>query len=277
MKVTATVLVENSVLVGRDLVGEHGWAVFLETEGGNFLLDTGQGNAIINNARLLRKDLSSVKGIILSHHHYDHTGGLIQALEHIGPVDVYAHPDLFKKSYLRRKGEEEQYIGIPFTQEELEEKGARFRFDKGWQELIPGLYITGEVPRTTSFETGPADMFCKENDAYIKDSLLDDQSLALVTEQGLSVILGCAHAGIINTLQYCMEKTGCRQVNIVMGGTHLGPQDQATKEQSIQALKELTIKRIGGSHCTGLPTSARLATEFGERFFFASVGTVVQL
>lgn len=276
MQVKATVLVENSVFFARDLVAEHGWAVFLETDAGNFLLDTGQGNAIIHNAKVLGKDLSSLKGIILSHHHYDHTGGLLQVLEQTGPIAVYTHPELFKKSYTLRKGEE-QYIGIPFKLEELEQQGARFIFARGWQEIIPGMYLTGEIPRLASFETGPADMFCKDNSDYVKDCLLDDQALAFVTEQGLSVVLGCAHAGIVNTLKYILEKTGYSQINIVMGGTHLGPQDQETKELSIQALKELNISRIGGSHCTGIATSVRLASEFGERFFFASVGSVAQL
>jgi len=276
MAVKVTVLVENSVFFMRGLLAEHGWSVFLETDNGNYLLDTGPGKAIINNARLLGKELSSLKGIILSHHHYDHTGGLLQVLEQTGPIDVYAHPELFKKSYVLRKGKEE-YIGIPYTQEELEQKGARFKFNTGWQELSPGIYLTGEIPRLTSFETGPADMFCKSEGNYTKDLLADDQALAVVTEQGLSVILGCCHAGIVNTLKYIMEKTGHERVNTILGGTHLEPQSEEAKDLSIQWLKKLNIKSLGTSHCTGTSTSARLAREFGERFFFANVGTSVQL
>lgn len=276
MQVKATVLVENSVFSGFNLLAEHDWSVFLETGGGNFLFDTGQGKALVNNAKYLGKDLSTLKGIIISHHHYDHTGGLLSVLEQTGPVDVYAHPDLFKKSYVCRQGKE-SHIGIPFSRAELEKKGARFHLGTDWQEIIPGMCLTGEIPRLTPFEKGPEDMFLKEETGPVKDPLLDDQCLVFLTPQGLSVILGCAHAGIVNTLNYVLDKTRQSRINVVMGGTHLGPQDRKTQELSIEALKEMSINRLGVSHCTGLPIAVRLAGEFGSRFFFANVGTTAEL
>jgi len=116
----------------------------------------------------------------------------------------------------------------------------------------------------------------KSNGGYVKDDILDDQSVVIETEKGLFVVLGCCHSGIINTLTYIVEKMGRRRIYAVIGGTHLGPVSDEQKEKSIDALKAFDIERIGVSHCTGLKTASRLANEFGDRFFFCNVGTVVE-
>lgn len=274
MKVKATVLCENSVFSNLGAIAEHGWAVFLETDQGNYLFDTGQGLALINNAHLFKKDLSRVKGIILSHHHSDHTGGLLAALSATGPVDVFSHPDLFKEGYLIRKNT--KYIGVPFARVALEEKGARFRFNREFTEIAPGLMITGEVPRVTDYEVGETDLVLKAEDKFVRDPLLDDQSVIIETDQGLFIVLGCSHAGIINILRYAVEKTGQKRIHTVIGGTHLWTVSKEQQEKTIQALKEFNIERLGVSHCTGLHMAMQLAQEFQERFFFCNVGSVVE-
>lgn len=275
VKIKATVLCENSVFGNMGAIAEHGWSIFLETDQGNYLFDTGQGLALLNNARMLKKDLSTVKGIILSHHHVDHTGGLLSALTATGPVDVYSHPDLFKESYLIR-GPKAKYIGVPFAKIALETQGANLVYNAGFKEITPGMYLTGEVPRRNDFEVGDLDQVVRAGDGYIKDPILDDQSLIVETEKGLLVVLGCSHAGIINILNYAREKTGEERIYGVVGGTHLGSVSQEQREQSIAALKEFNIEKLGVSHCTGLPASFRLAQEFREKFFFCNVGTVVE-
>jgi 7,8-dihydropterin-6-yl-methyl-4-(beta-D-ribofuranosyl)aminobenzene 5'-phosphate synthase len=112
---------------------------------------------------------------------------------------------------------------------------------------------------------------------YQRDSLLDDQALVVESEHGVSVVLGCCHAGLINTLSYVAEQTGTRHFRTIVGGTHLGLSDQKQLDATIGALREFDIERLGVSHCTGMAASVVLAQEFGERFFFCSVGTVVEL
>lgn len=275
MKIKATVLCENSVFSNLGAIAEHGWSIFLETDRGNFLFDTGQGLALINNARVFKKDISTIKGIIISHHHVDHTGGLLSALTATGPIDVYSHPHLFKESFLTR-GPKAKYIGVPFTKIALESQGANFVYNTEFKEIAPGMYLTGEVPRRNDFEIGDLDQVVISRNEYIKDQILDDQSLIVETEKGLFIVLGCSHSGIINILNYAREKTGEKRICGVVGGTHLGPVSQAQRDQSIEALKEFNIERLGVSHCTGLPASLRLAQEFQERFFFCNVGTVVE-
>ncbi len=276
MKVKATILCENCVFHNVGAIAEHGWAVYVEAEYGNFLFDTGQGKAIINNARYFGKDLSKIKGIIISHHHADHTGGLLSVLDHTGQVKVYSHPDLFKNSYSIRSGIERN-IGIPFRREILESRGAEFIFNTDFLEIAQGMMLSGEIPRKTPFEKGDQNQVLKTNDGYIKDPLSDDQTLIFNTERGLFIILGCSHAGIVNIINHIIEKTGEKHIHTIIGGTHLGPANDEIREKSIQALKQFDIERIGVSHCTGLEVSTRLLQEFGRRFFFCNVGAMIEV
>jgi 7,8-dihydropterin-6-yl-methyl-4-(beta-D-ribofuranosyl)aminobenzene 5'-phosphate synthase len=275
MKIKTTILCENSVFHRPGALAEHGLSIFMETDHGNYLLDTGQGKTIINNALVLGIDLRTVRGMIMSHHHFDHTGGIAPVLNLTGSVDIYAHPDLFKESY--KIGEKRpRYIGVPYTRALLEGMGAEFRFSREFRQIVPGLWLTGEVPRRTDYERGDENQTVKSEGGYLKDDLLDDQSVVVETDKGLLVILGCCHSGIINTLSYIVEKMGQRHLHAVIGGTHLGPVSDEQRDKSLDALRAFDIERIGVSHCTGLKTASRLAAAFGDRFFFCNVGTVVE-
>ena len=283
MTVKATVLVENSVFGNLGAVAEHGWSVWLETPAGPFLFDTGQGNALHRNAAHVGIPLGEAHAILLSHHHIDHTGGLLGAVrtlrQHPGRdhVPVYAHPDLFKDSFAERKGAHE-FIGLPYTRSALATAGADFRLESGWQEIAPAMFFSGEIPRHTEFEIG--DLAMKHYDRsgnIVTDPVQDDQTIVFDTPKGLFIVLGCSHAGLINILDYVVKQTGKTRIHTIMGGTHLGPVGQKQVDETISALHEFDIARIGVSHCTGQRVSARLAHEFGERFFFCSVGAVVEV
>ncbi|MEI5909552.1 MBL fold metallo-hydrolase [Bacillus spongiae] len=277
MTVKVTVLSENTVFGNLGAIAEHGWSVFIETDHGNYLFDTGQGKALLNNASVLKKDLSTIKGIILSHHHIDHTGGLMDAVKAVASkeIDVYCHPDIFKDGYLTRS--DYQHIGVPFSKAALESNGANFTYNTAFTEIAPTIYLSGEVPRLTDFEFGDTDIVVKSNEGYIKDEVMDDQSIIIKTPKGLFVILGCSHAGIINILNYAMKMTGEERIHTVIGGTHLWTVSEDQKERSIKGLKEFELERLGVSHCTGFEVSMRLAREFGDKFFHCNVGTVVSV
>lgn len=276
MRVRLTILCENTVTFALSTLGEHGFSVFIETEYGNYLLDTGQGSTLIHNALSLKKDLRKVNKIFLSHGHYDHTGGLLPFLNIVHGVEVIGHPDVFMNRYARRPSGEINYIGIPYRQVLLEGMGARFILHKTFEEVGPGLFLTGEIPRKTTFEGGDAHLLIKEGDGYIPDPFLDDQSLILDTPKGLIIILGCAHAGTINTINHAIDRMGKDKIYAVVGGMHLHSSTSDQIEQTVKALNEFDLGRLGTSHCTGPNASHILASVFGDRFFFAHVGTVIE-
>lgn len=274
MKLRITTLSENTACLGNFL-GEWGLSILVETGEMNILLDTGQSISAAYNADILGIDLSQVDKIVLSHGHFDHTGGLRQVLRRMGKeVEIIAHPDMWQAKYSLREGVE-RYIGIPFARRELEGLGANFKLTPGPVRLTDNIMTTGEIPMVTEFEEIDADLVVKEGAGFKPDNVLDDQALIINTAAGLVVILGCAHRGIINTLYYARQLTGVKAVHMVLGGCHLM---SATEERiwlTISALKELGVERLGVSHCTGLPAATVMAPEFGEAFFFNNAGTQI--
>jgi 7,8-dihydropterin-6-yl-methyl-4-(beta-D-ribofuranosyl)aminobenzene 5'-phosphate synthase len=170
-----------------------------------------------------------------------------------------------------------RYVGIPFQRKELEAKGGSFVLDKGPVWITDNIVASGEIPMTTEFERVAPELFVKEGEGFVPDSLLDDRALTIKADQGLIVIAGCAHRGIINTLLYARELTGEDRIHSVIGGFHLHRASEEQRELTIAALKDMDIQRLSGCHCTGLPTAARMAQEFGDSYFFNGVGVAVDL
>jgi len=269
-------LSENSVGLRRGVLAEHGFSAYLEFGGHRLIFDAGQTTTCVHNASFLGIDLAGVP-IALSHGHYDHTGGLLSLLERTGSVPVYAHPDVFVSRYSRRGGAMRQ-IGLPFEREDLERMGAEFDLSRRAREIRPGLWLTGEVPRVTEFEPACEDLVVLSDEgAVVIDSLLDDQALVLVLDGGLFVLLGCAHAGMINTLEHAKRITGVDTILGVAGGTHIGFGGEDKLPKTIEALWDLDLEVLAPSHCTGLAAAAALMAEFPDRFVSNNVGTEIVL
>ncbi len=277
MELKITVLVENSVVVPFNVIGEHGFAAFVETKNFNFLFDTGQGKALINNSISLKKDLSSIKFLYLSHGHYDHTGGMVDLLKVKSPLTVYTHKDAFSKRYWF-KGGIKKYIGIPFDKAYLESLGAQFVYEKEFREIDSGIYSSGEVERKTDFEKIDAEMKVENSQGnLVQDQIWDDFSLAIDTSKGLVVLLGCAHAGIVNILNHFINKTGREEIYAVIGGTHLGFATDKQINATLEIIEKYNIQKLGASHCTGLEVAGKLYNKLKDKFFFAGVGSVLEV
>jgi 7,8-dihydropterin-6-yl-methyl-4-(beta-D-ribofuranosyl)aminobenzene 5'-phosphate synthase len=277
MKGRITILCENSVGSLSGTLGEHGFSALIEpSEGDPLLFDTGSGLTLLHNAGRMNKDLSLVKQVVISHGHYDHSGGLMPLLEQCGAKQVLGHPSLFRSRYRVKDTGECYPIAIPASREELEAAGAAFDLSKEFRAVAPGMFLTGEVPRVTDFETGDQGLYC-DCSGQEPDSTPDDQSLVLETEKGLVLIMGCCHAGFVNTVEHVAYMTGRRDIYAVVGGTHLGFCSQQQLAMTIAALRTIGIKKLAASHCTGFAASARLSREFPKEFQVAMVGYTLEV
>jgi len=277
MTLRITTLSEDTAGRGH-LIGEWGLSFLLEAGSTAILFDCGQTISAVHNADTLNIDLARVSLIVLSHGHYDHTGGLRNILFRIGKeVDIIAHPDIWQAKYAWSAGAPDRYIGIPFQRAELENLGARFKLTKEPIRITESIMTTGEIPMVTDFEQIDDSLFVMEDSDWQRDDLLDDQALLIKTEVGLVVMLGCAHRGIINTLYHAKQLTGVDKIHVVIGGSHLIGVPEKRIWRTIDALKILGIKKIGLCHCTDLPAESLLTSEFGERFFFNKAGSIVDI
>jgi 7,8-dihydropterin-6-yl-methyl-4-(beta-D-ribofuranosyl)aminobenzene 5'-phosphate synthase len=276
MSFRLTILCDNTVGPVSGTLGEHGFAALVEHPGGMLLFDTGQGQTLLANARRLNKDLRRVETVVLSHGHYDHTGGLLPLLTASGGKRVLAHSAVFSPRYRCLDGGEAISVGMPFAPEELAEAGAHFELSAAWREIAPQIALTGQIPRVTPFETGDRGIFSGRS-CQTADTVADDQSLVISSPKGLVLLLGCCHAGLVNTITLACQQTGVDQIYAVIGGTHLGFCDQEQLRATSAALRRLGVKKICAGHCTGFAAAARLARDFPKEFHPAAVGYTLEV
>lgn len=271
-----TILADNTA-TGRAMRGEHGLAVWITQGRTALLFDTGQGLVLTDNALATGVDLSAVQAIVLSHGHYDHTGGLAAMLARARqPVDVVAHPDVHMTRFSRSSGIAHA-IGMPAaSRQALAGANVRLTFSRTPTEVVPGIRTTGEIPRCHPEEEEISGMFFRDAEGRVPDTIPDDQALFVETETGTVVILGCAHAGVINTLDYIQELTGGRHLRAVIGGTHLGSADESRMDWTMERLKRLDLDLLVPLHCSGQLGFARLRAAFPGICTPAGTGSVFQ-
>ncbi len=276
MKLKITTLSENTA-AALGLLAEWGLCVLIETPDTAVLLDAGQSVSVPHNARVLKIDLSKVQKVVLSHGHIDHTGGLLNVLKLLkSDIQIIAHPDVLDAKYSGRYEENRHYIGIPPWSQELKKFGAQFLLTKESVKLADNVITTGEVPLITDFEqVDPNRFYVKDDSQWHDDQLMDDQAIIINHEPGLIIILGCAHRGMINTIYRAQKLTGRKEIQMVIGGCHLIWSDAERIYKTIDALRQLDVKKVGVSHCTGMEASAMMAQELGDRFFFNNAGDII--
>ena len=268
-----TTLVDNTapIMSGRKLIGEHGLAFLIETPDQKILFDTGQYMALENNARVLGVDLSEVDTVILSHGHYDHTGGLKHLLECNSHFSLYAHPHVFERKLIKRNDRYRE-IGIPVSKNDLVKSGVKLILDAKSVEIAPGIITTGEIPQDVDFESVAPGFFIEKDGRKVPDSLVDDLALILMTGTGPVVVLGCSHRGIINTLRQVEKLTGKKHIRAILGGLHLVKATGQNLEVIAAQLRRYNLEKMVVGHCTGNPAVLALSQQFKGKVLLNTVG-----
>jgi 7,8-dihydropterin-6-yl-methyl-4-(beta-D-ribofuranosyl)aminobenzene 5'-phosphate synthase len=244
-------VVDDAVERSSPFWGEHGLAFLIESDGRRLLFDTGQsGTILLHNLELLGKNSATIDALAISHAHYDHTGGLPALVERLqGGTTLYANPDLFRERYSQRHGELRS-IGLSLSQEALAARLA-LRLHAWPQEILPGLWTTGEISERPEAEGKSDYHLMREGEALVADAYRDDMALVLERDDKLMLLCGCCHAGLLNTLAH-VNHIFEQPIAVIAGGLHL----TGTTGDDLQRIGEVlaampALERVYPNHCTG--------------------------
>ena len=252
-------LIENLVYK-NGLYGEHGLAIYIETENKKILFDTGQSGIFLQNAKTLGISNEDIDILILSHGHYDHTGGLYPFLQENSKAKVYAKRQLFTPKYSGRS----RFIGTLFKEEPLKN---RLIYVDEITEVAENIFIMPEIALSDSGDTHFKGLKIKVEGKYIQDEFDDELFLAIKKDEKINIVTACSHRGITN-ICYAATKQFKLPVGLILGGFHL---KDCTNKQYIQIsdyLRILKPESIGTCHCTGVEKYARMSADLESHLFY---------
>ncbi|WP_050753759.1 MBL fold metallo-hydrolase [Pseudobacteroides cellulosolvens] len=239
----------------RHMLAEHGLSIWIEKDKKRILFDTGQSDIFSLNAEQAGVDISKAELLVLSHGHYDHTGGVAEFCRANHHAPVYIHKDAFQKRYYGKK-ESNRNIGIPWTENgryDIDIPDERLVVNKGPVNIDEDIVISGEIPSTVDFEGVPHNFFIDDGNGNLsQDMIIDEQMLLIKGNAGVYVFVGCSHAGIINCIKYAKKLFPDDKIAGVIGGMHLEGVSDIRLQLTIQHFLDMGIHTVIPLHCTGL-------------------------
>jgi 7,8-dihydropterin-6-yl-methyl-4-(beta-D-ribofuranosyl)aminobenzene 5'-phosphate synthase len=264
-----------STMLADQGIGEWGFAALVEADGQEILFDTGaRPSTVLENAKDLKIDLRGVQDVILSHFHEDHTTGLLTLRRELSKNNSAAlsRVHVGKGIFFERRGPD--HNPMMAMKKSYEATGGRFVEHDQPEEILPGVWLTGPVPRVYPEKNYPAGVEVRRDGQWVEDNLPEDQSLVFNTSDGLVLLAGCGHAGIINTLDYARHFLRPAPVHAAIGGFHLYNANDEQLDWTADKLKEFRIAQILGAHCTGIESVYHLRQRLGLNRRTCVVGTV---
>jgi 7,8-dihydropterin-6-yl-methyl-4-(beta-D-ribofuranosyl)aminobenzene 5'-phosphate synthase len=261
------VVILSTMLADTRGIGEWGFAALVEADGHKLLFDTGaRPETVLKNAQELGVALEGVTEVVLSHHHGDHTGGLLTLRQELAKANpralsrTYVGPGIFLARPRDDGGDSNETIRLKAP---YESTGGTFVEVTKPTEIFPGAWLTGPVPRTHPERNWSGTSRIKTAEGLVEDTIPEDISLVLDTERGLVVVSGCGHAGVVNTLEFARKSIREVPIAAALGGFHLFPADQKTLDWTAAQLRGMGLQNLLGAHCTGIEAVQALRGPLG--------------
>lgn len=268
---TKVITLVDNVTYKQGLKAEHGLSFLIKTSHAHILFDTAQTGMLLDNAQVLGEDLMEVTHVVISHGHYDHTGGLSDFLELNPHARVWVHPKAFDNKYSTATGYLRP-IGIPRT---VGAFAHRFSFVTKATEICPNVWLIPQIEQCTSYETVNPKLLCGELDATVPDTFDDELAMYIRHPDGVTLVSGCAHRGIVNTINTVKKHSGLNKFKLIIGGTHLNGAPAHRLEATVAALQATRIVSLMPNHCTGITAYSLLAARLQCHVAYAQTGSVV--
>ncbi|SFR86426.1 MBL fold metallo-hydrolase [Anaeromicropila populeti] len=272
-----TTLIEDRPDENNEMVCEHGLSLYIEAGDKKILFDTGQTGAFIQNADKLNKDLAAVDYVMISHGHYDHSGGFRKLAETVPSIsNLIVGAEFFELKYKTIGENQYKFVGTSFGEEYLEEQHiSRLKIEEEIFSLSEDIMLFHKFEKHTKYETLKDKFYIKSEEVFFPDLFLDEVVMGIKTDKGLVVIAGCSHVGIVNILK-TIEKRTNMPIYAVIGGTHLIDADAARINQTINDFKDMNIQVVAVSHCTGEVGTEMMKNAFQDKFILNNTGKVIE-
>ncbi len=294
MELQITTLIENMEDDHGELVAEHGLSLYIEFDSKKILFDTGQTGAFVDNAKKCNKSLEDLDYVIMSHGHYDHSGGFRRLLSIMGKnTTVCVGKGFFNLKYKHLEDGMYKFNGNDFTKEDIQQAGLNLiEVSENVFFISDTIMLFTNFKSRTTFEKYNSNFYIKDcqadkkgsqdiensqvgiQDQYIQDKFLEEVALGLKTSKGLVLIVGCSHVGIINILEHVRQQIDI-PIYAIVGGTHLIEADKYRMEQTMNALNNMKIGKLALSHCTGENGMSEICRNFPKEFVKNNTGHVL--
>ncbi len=272
------ILTENTVRK-PGMYAEHGLSLWIEKDDRRILFDTGQSSVFIHNAKIMRIDLTKVDFIILSHGHYDHSGGLAQLSLKGNNFSVYGHPDLFQKKFARISSIHgtTREIGVPWKPSDLDWLNGKIIYNRKPYRIDNEIMISGEILCLNDFEKVSNKFLVQKENGIIQDKMLDEQVLIIEENDGIAVFLGCSHPGVVNCLGYVQRLFPYKKIILLVAGMHLETVSSIRLQKTIEHIIRMDIEKVVPLHCTGFKATYEMKRILGDRCLICSVGDTIEI
>lgn len=292
MELKITTLIENMPDDAGQLLYEHGFSLYIEFQGKKILFDTGQSGEFLKNAEKLGKEIKGVDYFLVSHGHYDHSGGVLQTAELLDErTRMYVGNGFFLPKYKQLEDGSYKYTGNNFSEQELTEllgtkNVALSQINEDFVHLDDNIVIFRNFKSETDFEHHNPNFLLRQEPyccdgicyrgGYCLDEFQEEIALGLITSKGLVLITGCSHVGIINIINH-VKKHIRIPIHCILGGTHLVAAEEERLKKTMEALEKSGVEQIAVSHCTGDEGMSMLQKYFGNNFIKNNTGNVFML